>query len=109
MSTTGKTRTQKRQRTTSRPRAYDAFDSADGSLSRTSSSVRAILFRVDSPGGSAVASATIWREVLFERERGKPVIVGGHPRRGVVLAALALQFVVFLSCVSPAWWRGELR
>jgi hypothetical protein len=29
--------------------------------------------------------------------------------RGVVLAALALQFVVFLSCVSPAWWRGELR
>jgi hypothetical protein len=29
--------------------------------------------------------------------------------RGVVLAALALQFVVFLSCVSPAWWRGELH
>jgi hypothetical protein len=29
--------------------------------------------------------------------------------RGVVLAALALQFVVFLSCVSPAWWRGELN
>jgi hypothetical protein len=29
--------------------------------------------------------------------------------RGVVLAALALQFVVFLSCVSPSWWRGELR
>ena len=39
------------------------------------SSVRAILFRVDSPGGSAVASETIWREVVFARERGKPVIV----------------------------------
>jgi len=38
-------------------------------------SVRAILFRIDSPGGSAVASETIWREVVFARERGRPVIV----------------------------------
>jgi protease-4 len=37
--------------------------------------VRAILFRIDSPGGSVVASETIWREVVFARERGKPVIV----------------------------------
>ena len=37
--------------------------------------VRAILFRIDSPGGSAVASETIWREVGRARERGKPVIV----------------------------------
>ena len=37
--------------------------------------VRAILFRIDSPGGSAVASETIWREVVLARERGKPVIV----------------------------------
>ena len=37
--------------------------------------VRAILFRIDSPGGSAVASETIWREVARARERGKPVIV----------------------------------
>ncbi|MGC2415389.1 MAG: signal peptide peptidase SppA [Stellaceae bacterium] len=37
--------------------------------------VRAILFRVDSPGGSAVASETIWREVVRAREHGKPVIV----------------------------------
>jgi len=36
--------------------------------------VRAILFRIDSPGGSAVASETIWREVARARER-KPVIV----------------------------------
>jgi len=39
------------------------------------SKVRAILFRIDSPGGSAVASETIWREVVRARERGKPVIV----------------------------------
>jgi protease IV len=37
--------------------------------------VRAILFRIDSPGGSAVASETIWREVERARLRGKPVIV----------------------------------
>jgi protease IV len=37
--------------------------------------VRAIIFRIDSPGGSVVASESIWREVVFARERGKPVIV----------------------------------
>jgi protease-4 len=37
--------------------------------------VRAILFRIDSPGGSVVASETIWQDVVFARERGKPVIV----------------------------------
>jgi protease IV len=37
--------------------------------------VRAIIFRIDSPGGSVVASESIWREVVFARARGKPVIV----------------------------------
>ncbi|CAA7618614.1 Periplasmic serine protease [Candidatus Terasakiella magnetica] len=37
--------------------------------------VRAILFRVDSPGGSYTASDTIWREVQRAREAGKPVVV----------------------------------
>src|SRR4051794_5864121 len=37
--------------------------------------VKAIVFRVDSPGGSAVASDSIWREVVCAREAGKPVIV----------------------------------
>jgi len=37
--------------------------------------VRAILFRVDSPGGSVTASETIWHDVVFARERGKPVVV----------------------------------
>ena len=37
--------------------------------------VRAIIFRVDSPGGSYVASDTIWREVQRARDLGKPVIV----------------------------------
>src|SRR4051812_48822487 len=36
---------------------------------------RAIVFRVDSPGGSAVASDSIWREVVRTREAGKPIVV----------------------------------
>ena len=37
--------------------------------------VKAILFRIDSPGGSYVASDAIWRETVRAREAGKPVIV----------------------------------
>ena len=36
--------------------------------------VAAIVLRVDSPGGSYVASDTIWREVARARKLGKPVI-----------------------------------
>ena len=37
--------------------------------------VKAIIFRVDSPGGSYVASDTIWRETMRAKQAGKPVIV----------------------------------
>ncbi len=37
--------------------------------------VKAILFRVDSPGGSYVASDTIWRAATQARQKGKPIIV----------------------------------
>ena len=37
--------------------------------------VKAIVLRVNSPGGSYVASDTIWREVIRAREAGKPVVV----------------------------------
>ena len=36
---------------------------------------RAIVLRVNSPGGSYVASDTIWREVVRARAGGKPVVV----------------------------------
>jgi protease IV len=36
--------------------------------------VKAILFRIDSGGGSAVASDVMWREVVRARKAGKPVI-----------------------------------
>jgi protease IV len=38
-------------------------------------SARAIVLRVNSPGGSYVASDTIWREVVRARNAGKPVVV----------------------------------
>jgi protease-4 len=47
-----------------------AFDDAS-----RDSSVRSILFRIDSPGGSAIASETIWQAVRRARERGKPIVV----------------------------------
>lgn len=37
--------------------------------------VKAIIFRVDSPGGSYVASDAIWRATIRAREADKPVIV----------------------------------
>jgi protease-4 len=36
--------------------------------------VKAIVLRINSPGGSYVASDTIWREVVRAREGGKPVV-----------------------------------
>ena len=40
---------------------------------RADSSIRAIVLRIDSPGGSAIASDIIWREIMLTRDR-KPVI-----------------------------------
>jgi protease-4 len=37
--------------------------------------IKAILLRVNSPGGSYVASDAIWREVIRARNAGKPVVV----------------------------------
>jgi protease-4 len=37
--------------------------------------VRAIVFRIDSPGGSAVASETIWEATQRAKKAGKPLIV----------------------------------
>jgi protease IV len=42
---------------------------------RADDRVRGVLLRVNSPGGSAVASDTIWREVVRLRVAGKPVVV----------------------------------
>jgi len=41
---------------------------------REDDSVRAIVLRIDSPGGSAIASDAIWRAVGLVRESGKPIV-----------------------------------
>jgi protease-4 len=58
--------------------------------------VKAILFRVDSPGGSYVASDTIWREVVRARQAGKPVIVsmGNLAGSGGYFVAMAADKIV---------------
>ena len=42
---------------------------------REDKDIRAIVLRVNSPGGSAMASDQIWREVVKTKEAGKPIIV----------------------------------
>ena len=42
---------------------------------RADDSVKAIVLRVDSPGGSSTASDVIWRELSISRENHRPVIV----------------------------------
>jgi len=58
--------------------------------------VKAILFRVDSPGGSYVASDTIWRETVRAREAGKPLIVsmGNVAGSGGYFVAMAADKIV---------------
>lgn len=58
--------------------------------------VKAIVFRVNSPGGSAVASDVIWREVVLARKAGKPVIVsmGNVAASGGYFVAMAADTIV---------------
>jgi protease IV len=58
--------------------------------------IRAIVFRVDSPGGSYVASDVIWRETVRARAAGKPVIVtmGNVAGSGGYFVAMAADHIV---------------
>jgi len=82
-------------------------------------SVKAIVFRIDSPGGSAVASEAIWRETVRAAEQGKPVVAtmgdvagsGGYyvavgcrrivARPGTVTGSIGVVFGKLV--VSGAW------
>jgi protease-4 len=58
--------------------------------------VRAILLRINSPGGSYVASDTIWREVVRARAGGTPVIasMGDVAASGGYYIAMAADVIV---------------
>ena len=57
---------------------------------------RAIVLRVNSPGGSYVASDSIWREVVRAREAGMPVVVsmGDVAASGGYFIAMAADAIV---------------
>ena len=68
----------------------EAFEKA-----RTDDSVRAVVLRVDSPGGSALASDLIWREVMLTQSE-KPVVVsmGNVAASGGYYIAMAAGTIV---------------
>ena len=70
------------------------------------SAVKAILFRIDSPGGSAIASETIWQAVQRARGRGKPVIVsmGNVAGSGGYYVAAPADLIV----AEPATLTGSI-
>ena len=67
---------------------------------------RAVVLHVDSPGGSGVASDTIWREVCRIRDAGKPVVVS--------MGALAASGGYYVACPAdvivalPATLTGSI-
>ena len=68
--------------------------------------VKAILFRVDSPGGSYVASDAIWHEVIRAKQAGKPVIVsmGNVAGSGGYFVAMGADKIV----AQPATITGSI-
>jgi protease-4 len=68
--------------------------------------VKAIVFRVDSPGGSYVASDAIWRAVVEARAEGVPVIVsmGDVAGSGGYFVAMAADRIV----AQPATITGSI-
>ena len=68
--------------------------------------IDAILLRIDSPGGSYVASDTIWREIVRAKEKGKPVIVsmGNTAASGGYFIAMPADRIF----ASPATVTGSI-
>jgi protease-4 len=68
--------------------------------------IRAIVLRINSPGGSYVASDTIWREVCRAREAGKPVVasMGDLAASGGYFVAMAADVIV----AEPATLTGSI-
>ncbi|MGO9340947.1 MAG: signal peptide peptidase SppA [Acidimicrobiales bacterium] len=68
--------------------------------------IKAIVFRINSRGGSYTASDTIWREVCVAREAGKPVVVsmGDVAGSGGYYVAMAANVIV----AQPATLTGSI-
>lgn len=90
-------------RGTTEPTPFGAADSAGGDTVAKAlrkaiddPKVRAIVLRIDSPGGSYVASDTIWREVMRARERKLPIIasMGNMAASGGYFAAMGADAII---------------
>lgn len=66
--------------------------SEDIRSARKDENIKAIVLRVNSPGGSALASDIIWREVIKTKEAGKPVVVS--------MGNLAASGGYYISCAA---------
>ena len=68
--------------------------------------VKAILLRIDSPGGSYLASDTVWNAVMDARARGKPVIasLAGVAASGGYYVAMAADRII----ASPGTLTGSV-
>ncbi|NQT54287.1 signal peptide peptidase SppA, partial [bacterium] len=68
--------------------------------------VKAVVLRIDSPGGAAVTSDIIWREVVRTKEAGKPVVasMGGVAASGGYYIAMAADRIV----AHPATITGSI-
>jgi len=68
--------------------------------------VRAIVLRVDSPGGDGLASDLLWREVMQARKKGKPVVAwaGDVAASGGYLVACAADAIV----AQPSTLTGSI-
>ncbi len=61
---------------------------------RKNDKVKAIVLRVNSPGGSGLASENIWRELILAKEAGKPVVVS--------MGDLAASGGYYISCMADS-------
>jgi protease-4 len=62
----------------------------------SSNSIKAVVLRINSPGGSAIASDMIWRELELLKQKGKPIIVsiGGSCASGGYYIACAGDMLI---------------
>jgi protease-4 len=66
---------------------------------READDVEAVVLRVNSPGGSALASDVIWRETVLLKEAGKPFVVS--------MSDLAASGGYYISCAADRIFANE--
>ena len=66
---------------------------------READDVEAVVLRVNSPGGSALASDVIWRETILLKEAGKPFVVS--------MSDLAASGGYYISCAADRIFANE--